>query len=435
MKSILLRGGRVIDPSRGVDEVTDVLIGWDQIAAVEDDIKPPDADTVVFNARGLIVAPGLADVHVHFREPGFESKETICTGSRAAAAGGYTCVVCEPNVNPPIDNTQRARDIAKRAALTSSVRLYQKACITLNREGEELADFEALKREPMVVAVSDDGDPVYASFVMEAAMARAGKAGILVSPHCEDTPRAVYLRAGHEKKQGFASRGDYRNEPGYIARDIVLAAKHNAAVHISHVSTAESLESIRNARAAETQVTCEVTPHHFCLDREACEEKSMAVQVNPPIRSRSDRQAVVQAVADGTVDVIASDHAPHTPEDKEAGANGVIGLETTVGLVSTFLVREELINWNRAVSLLSTNPCRIFALPGGSLCPGGIGDVTVIDPALEWTVDPEDFYSKSRNCPFAGWKLTGKPVLTIVRGVIAHIDPFAMDKVKGKLSP
>lgn len=431
MKPVLIQHGRVIDPESGIDACADVLVCRDQIAAMGGDVAAAAGDPVRIDAAGLLVVPGLVDVHVHFREPGFEQKETIATGSAAAAAGGFTAVVCEPNTNPPVDTVERARDMARRAALAGVVRVYQKAAITMGRAGAALTDFARLLREPAVKAISDDGDPVFDAQVMEAALAAAVQCGAVISPHCEDSGAAIRSRAEDPSRQGFPSAPDYENEPGFVARDVRLAVKHGARLHVSHLSRAESITAVRDGRRAGGAITCEAAPHHFCLDTDVCRERRLSVTVNPPIRGPEHRRAVLDAIADGTIDVIASDHAPHTAEDKARGVHGIIGLETTVGLVSTFLVAKGVLDWPRAIALMSCNPSRLFGLPGGSLVPGRVGDVTLIDPDLQWTVEPAEFRCKSRNCPYAGWRLRGRAVLTLCRNEIAYAHPCMGGRVAG----
>jgi dihydroorotase len=420
--TILIDNARVINPASGLDGVCDILISEGRVAAVEPGICLMAPDVLRIQADGLIAAPGLVDAHVHFREPGFESKETIETGARAAAAGGFTAVICEPNLAPPPDTVARAREMAARAE-GAAVRIFQKACITVGRAGEEPVDVAALNREPNIRGFSDDGDPLVDRAVMAAALACAAAAGAVLSPHEEDSPAGIERRRARPGRLGFRPRRDYENEPEYVGRDIALAKPVAARLHVSHASLAETMDLVRMAKRSGLPVSCEVAPHHFCLDTDFCGREELTVKVNPPIRSPRDRTALLDAIADGTVDLIASDHAPHTAVDKEGGAHGVIGLETTLGLVATHLVAEQIIDWPRAVELLSVAPARVFGLETRGLAPSAPADVTLIDPTLAWTVDPEEFRSHARNCPFAGWSLHGRAVATIVGGAVRHLHP------------
>lgn len=431
LSSILIKNGRVVSPADGLDAVQDVLVTSEGIVTVESSISFAARDLVRVDAAGLLVVPGLIDAHVHFREPGFEAKETVRTGSAAAAAGGFSCVVCEPNTKPPCDRVDRLRDAMDRARREASVRVFQKVCITVDRAGQELSDMEALAAQPGFAAFSDDGDPVFDRVVMDAALARAAELGALVSPHCEDSARAVELAREQPERAGFRPGPPFTNEARYVERDLDLAARRGARLHIAHVSLAASLDLIRQGRASGVKVTCEVAPHHFCLDTEICRARGLDVAVCPPIRSPADREAVIEAVREGLVDVFACDHAPHTAADKAAGAHGIIGLETSLALVSTFLVGPGVISWPRAVEMMSVSPSALFGLDGGRLASGARGDVTLIDPARQWTVDPDSFASKSRNCPFSGWTLTGVPAAVIVGGALKHIHPRCAERVGG----
>jgi len=365
------------------------------------------------NARGLWLWPGLVDAHVHFREPGFEAKETVRTGALAAAAGGYTSVICEPNTQPATDSAERVRELVRIADAGAAVHVYFKAAMTAGRLGLEPADAEALAAEPRCVALSDDGDPVADAAVMDAVCRAAAAAGIVVTPHSEDSPHALQLIA-EGSDPGFAPGAPYTNEAAWVERDLRAAQRAGCRIHVSHVSLARSLEVIERRR--REGVSCEVTPHHLLLAADDYAPGEVP-KVNPPLRTDADRRALCRALDSGAADVLASDHAPHTAEDKARGASGLIGLETTLGLMLTHFVATGRIDRIRAVTAMSLRPAEVFGLPAGTLKEGSPADMVLIDPEREWTVEPERFRSKSRNCPYAGWRLRGKAVATYVGGV------------------
>lgn len=412
--NILLKGGHVIDPLNGVDSISDVLIQDGRISKVSEKVKQDNVE--VIDVSGKIVAPGLIDCHVHLREPGYEDKETIETGSRSAAKGGYTTIVCEPNTNPPIDDADRVEDIMERIKKRGLVNIYTKACITRRSMGEVLTDMETLSSYHGVVAFSDDGNPVLRKDVMEKAMRLAVSQNMPLSPHCEDSG-FMSVKNVKEEDLGFSPGRIYENEARYILRDIEYARTTGCRVHFSHVSLEETIAYIGKWKG-RLNITCEVTPHHLILDEDYVDGSGKGLNVNPPLRTRNDVQSMRKGLCDGVIDVIASDHAPHTLEDKRAGAPGLIGMETTLGLIMSELVRPGIISLKNAIMAMSVNPARIFNLPGGSLLPGMPADVTVIDMDGEWKVDADSFESKSRNCPFNGWTLKGQVVMTIVGGRI-----------------
>lgn len=420
---LCIKDARLTDPSQGVDDARDVLVADGTVKEVALRLSPPPGATVV-DASGLWLWPGLVDVHVHFREPGFTDKETIRSGSRAAAAGGYTSVVCEPNTVPPIDSPEVAARIERQAQTDAVVNVYVKAAITRGRRGRELGDLEELARQRNVVAFSDDGDPLVGRKLMEEACRAACRLGVLLSPHCEDSQRATEM-FGEGVDPGFEPGSPYTNESAYIQRDLQIAGEHGCRIHFSHVSLARSVEVIREFRSThdpDHRITFEVAPHHFVLSRDAFPADELPA-VTPPLRSEQDREALVEALTSGMVDVIASDHAPHTPEAVAGGATGLIGLETTLGVVLTRFVHTGAVSPLRAVELLSTSPARIFGLPAGSLQPGAAADMVLIDPRREWTVDAGSFRSKSRNTPFQGWELRGKTVATLRAGKETYSEP------------
>jgi len=427
MNELLIKNALLTDPAAGVDAVRDVLVMDGRVQMVAPRIEPVNpsgqagASLTVIDAGGLWLWPGLVDVHVHFREPGFTRKETIRTGSLAAAAGGYTSVICEPNTEPPTDSPDRVRELLRKADTEAAVRVYFKAAMTRDRDGCEPADVAALARESRVVALSDDGDPIADAAVMESVCRAAAAAGIVVTPHSEDSPRALErIAAGADP--GFVPGKPYTNEAAWIERDLRAAARAGCRMHVSHVSLAASVQVIEQHRRGHPAITWEVAPHHLLLAREDYAEGE-APKVNPPLRTDADRQALCRALEGGSLDAVASDHAPHTAEDKARGASGLIGLETTLGLVLTHFVATGRLSRSDAVRVMSLRPARIFGLEAGTLEPGSPADFVLIDPEREWTVDPASFLSKSRNCPYAGRRLRGKAVATYVGGKAAFVGP------------
>jgi len=420
---LMLRGGRVVDPARGIDEDLDVLIEDGRVIEVSAKAKPHGAEVV--DASGLVVCPGFIDLHVHLREPGREDKETIATGTRAAAAGGFTAVCAMPNTEPVNDRAEVTRAILDRARGTAAVRVYPIGAITKGSLGEELAEYGDL-REAGCVAVSDDGRPVASARVMRRALEYARAFDLTVIDHCEEPT----LAEGASMNEGPVSTilGLKGNPPVGEAimaeRDVLLAELTHGKVHIAHISAAASVDSVRRGKARGVRVTAEATPHHLLLTDQAVRESSYdtSTKVNPPLRADADRQAVVEGLRDGTIDCIATDHAPHCVDDKKVefdhAAFGIAGLETAVPLCLDRLVGARLIDLGRLVALLSTNPARVLGLPGGTLAPGSPADVTVLDLGRRVKVNPDKFESKGRNTPFAGWTLRGGAAMTIVGGRI-----------------
>jgi dihydroorotase len=422
---ICLRGGRVIDPSRGFDAETDVLIRDGVIANVGK--CAPDASGVTLNiidARGRWVVPGLIDLHTHLREPGQEYKEDIETGARAAAAGGYTAVCAMPNTSPPNDNRSVSELIVRRAAEVGLVRVYPVGAISKGLAGESLAEMGEL-RDAGCVAVSDDGHPVMNAELMRRAMEYARTFGLTIVQHCED----LTLSAGGAMNEGpVSTRAGIRAQPTaaestMVARDIELCALTGARYHVAHISSAESVRLVREAKRRGLPVTCEVTPHHLTLTDEACAGYDTHAKCNPPLRSAIDVEAMRIALVEGVIDAVATDHAPHSPVEKdvefEQAAFGVTGLETAVPLVLD-LVRTAGLSPLDFVRRMSTGPAATFGLRGGSLAEGRPADVTVIDPEADWTCKPAAMQSRSRNTPFAGRALKGRVTLTIVGGRIVY---------------
>jgi dihydroorotase len=418
-------------------EIRDVLIHDGKIREIAEEIRDPEATCI--DAHGKILVPGLVDVHVHFREPGQEYKEDLKTGSLAAAAGGFTTVIAEPNTFPPIDTAARLRNLLDRAKKKSIINFYSKAAITKGLKGNRLTDIVKLK-EAGARAISDDGNPVPSYRLMRNALIEGEENKVLVSPHDEESAlyREKILR--RQEKHGKRSINPqmpyscpearpYNSEAGFIKRDIELAERTGANLHLSHVSLAQSVEIIAHAKKRGVKVTAEATPHHFLLTEKMAKEIGPNAKVNPPLRSEEDVAAIREGLASGIIDVIASDHAPHSPEEKnrpwDEAPFGIIGLETTLGLVLSFLVRPGILTLHRAIEKMTTMPALIYRLNGmgvGSLRPGLRADMTLIDLDKKWVVDTNNFYSKGRNCPFHEWELHGKAVLTIVAGRIVAKD-------------
>jgi dihydroorotase len=426
VRPILIRGGRVIDPARGTDEVTDLFIADGKVQGLGRDLGRPD-DALVVEAAAKVVAPGLIDLHVHLREPGQEDLETVATGAMAAAAGGFSAVCAMPNTDPVTDNQAAVGFIVSQAQRAAKARVYPVGAVSLGQRGQQLAEFGELVGAG-AVAVSDDGKPVASSHLMRTALEYARTFGIPVADHCEDLSLAV----GGAMHEGLVStRLGLKGIPAaaeeiMVARDILLAELTGGHVHLCHMSTRGSVELIRRAKENGLRVTAEACPHHFTLTHEACEGYNTNAKMNPPLREPEDREAIRQGLRDGTIDVICTDHAPHHYDAKERefddAPNGIIGLETALGLAVTELVDTGLLSLPLLVTRMSARPAKVFNLPGGTLAPGTSADVVVFDPEVMWTVRPEEFFSKSRNTPFAGRRLKGRAETTIVRGqvVFAH---------------
>jgi dihydroorotase len=423
-RPLLLKGGHVIDPSSGVDEVTDVLLMDGTVATLGRGLVGPDGARVR-DVSGHIVCPGLIDLHVHLREPGGEHKETIASGSRAAAAGGFTAVCAMPNTDPPVDDPAAVGFVRAEGLRSGAARVYPVGAISVGQRGERLAQIGEMV-EAGAVGVTDDGRPVSDAGLMRLALSYARTLGIPVASHCEE----LSLSRGGSMNEGIVSTRlgligiPNAAEDVMIARDLLLAELTGGRLHIQHVSTRRGVEMIRDAKARGVQVTAEATPHHFSLTDEAADGYRTEAKVNPPLRSAADRDAVIAGAVDGTLDVIATDHAPHHYDEKEQAFDdapfGLVGLETALGLVITRLVEPGLLTLAQLVERMSCAPARAFKLPGGTLHRGAAADVTVFDPALEWNVEADRFLSKSRNSPFLGWTLRGRAMLTIVDGVPVH---------------
>ena len=423
---LLLRGGRIIDPSQQLDDRMDLLIEGRAIAGLGKDMSRAGeaSDLTILELEGKLVVPGLIDMHTHLREPGFEYKETVRTGSLAAAAGGFTSIVCMPNTDPVNDNSSVTEFILRKARQCGVVNVYPVAAVSKSSEGAVVTEFADL-RDAGAVAFSDDGKSVMNSGLMRRALEYAHALGMPVISHCED----MDLAAGGAANEGVvATRLGLRGIPNIaedlmVGRDIAIAEYTGTAVHIAHVSTAGAVELIRRAKRRGVKVTAEAAPHHFTLTDEALQDYDTNVKVNPPLRTLADVNAVKEGLKDGTLDAIASDHAPHSTLEKDVefdyAACGTIGLETSLAL-SLRLVEEGVLTLNQLVAKMSTNPAGILKIPKGTLKVGADADVTVIDPDAEWIVDTRTFQSLSKNTPFNGWRLRGRAVVTIVGGDIKY---------------
>ena len=420
---LLLKGGRVVDPARGVDDIQDVLLSPSGIEEVGARVSARGA--TVIDAKGLVVCPGFIDLHTHLREPGREDKETIRTGTRAAAAGGFTAVCAMPNTDPVNDHAGITRSILEKARAEGATRVYPIGAITRGQRGEELAEFGDLK-DAGCVAVSDDGRPVQSARMMRRALEYAKAFDLPVIDHCEEPSLSekTVMNEGPVATLLGLRGAPAAAESIIVERDIQLAALTGGRLHVAHVSTAASVDAIRRGKAQGVRVTAEVTPHHLLLTDQLVKDSQYdtATRMNPPLRSEADRQALILGLRDGTLDCIATDHAPHTVDDKkveyDAAAPGIVGLETAVALCLDRLVHSGLLELEHLVALLSVNPARVLGLPGGSLKEGAPADVTVLDLGRKRQVDPTRFESKGRSTPFAGLVLRGWPVLTVVGGKV-----------------
>lgn len=427
MARLLVRGGRVVDPSQGLDALADVLIEDGEIARVDERVEPAGRVRTL-DAAGRVVCPGFVDIHVHLREPGQEYKETIETGTRAAAAGGFTAVACMANTDPVNDNRAVTEHVVAEARRAGWARVHPVGAVSKGLAGESLAEIGEMVRAG-AVAVSDDGMPVRDGELMRRAFLYARHFGVPVTQHAEDhdlTGPGVMHEGEWSTRLGLPGIPG-ASEDVIVARDLLLAEDTDGRYHVAHLSTARSLDLVRRAKERGLAVTCEVTPHHLLLtDREVAESGfSTHCKMKPPLRSEEDRRALVAGLADGSVDAIASDHAPHHADEKDVEFSlapfGIVGLETTVSLCLDRLVRAGTIGLGRLVELLSTGPSRAYGLPGGTLRPGAPGDLTLLDLEREVTIEPAGFRSKGRNTPFGGWTLRGAPAGTVVGGLVIEL--------------
>ncbi|MBW7572536.1 dihydroorotase [Caproiciproducens faecalis] len=424
MDRLLIRGARILDPSGTMDETGDILITNGAITAVGGKISCEDAE--VIDARGLAAAPGLVDMHVHLRDPGFTEKEDILTGCRAAAAGGVTSLLCMPNTNPAVDTPETVRDILEKAR-TADARVYVAAAITKGLKSEELNDLAALK-EAGAIALSDDGRPVVNTLLMANALRLAAELKMRVVSHCED----LFLSQGGKINEGAVSeRLGVKGVPAAAedcgtAREIAIAAAYGVPVHICHVSTKTSVALIRDAKRRGVRVTAETAPHYFALTEQELLSRDADYRMSPPLRAEEDRLAVIEGLRDGTIDAIATDHAPHTPAEKAdflAAPNGSVGMETSLAAGITYLVNRQLLTLTQLLSLMSAAPAALLGISAGTLKVGAPADLVLFDSCESWTVDPDRLHGKSRNAVFKGKELTGKVKKTVCGGKIVFDEP------------
>ena len=419
--SLTIRNGRVIDPSQGLDEVTDLTLEHGRVARIGR-VAAPAGD--VLDASGCIVSPGLIDPQVHFREPGQEEKETIATGAAAAVAGGFTSVVCMANTAPPIDDDARVEFVYRQAARANLCNVFPTGAVTKGRKGDELAEI-GLMAKAGAVAFTDDGDAIPSAAVMAKALSYVKMTGRALMQHCED-PSLVQggvMNAGATAvRLGLAGRPAVAEEL-IIHRDITLNRAIGCRYHVQHLATEGGVDLIRHARKQGQPVTTEVAAHHLLLTEANCVGYDTNYKMNPPLRTQRDIDALLEGVKDGTITMLATDHAPHTAEEKDLefalAPAGILGLDCTLPLYVQALIDSGVIDWPRLIEMMTLRPAELCGLEGrGTLKPGGFADVTVIDPQMQWTIDKRQFASKARNCPFHGWNVTGRAIATIVAGDI-----------------
>ena len=421
---LLIKNGRVIDPANGIDKKCDVLVVDGNIAEVGK-VGPQVEKSVqnVIDASGKLVVPGLIDIHVHFREPGDEEEETIASGSAAAVAGGFTSVVCMPNTNPPIENETDVEYIHRKARQARKTHVYTMGAITKKREGVELAEM-GFMAEAGAVGFTDDGNGVQNPAVMLRALKYAAMFNVVIAQHCQDDAFAGsgVMNAGYYSTILGLPGMDSLAEEAMLWRDIQLVKKTNVRYHAQHISTGGSVELIRQAKKDSLPITCEVTPHHLLLTEECCAEYDTNYKVNPPLRGAADVDALKQAIAEGLVDALVTDHAPHLQSEKEleflAAPFGIVGLECALALFVKALIEPRILDWPGLIRLMTANPAKIIGIDKGTLSKGKQGDVTIIDPNAEYKIDVNTFRSKSKNCPYHGWTVKGKVEKTIVQGEI-----------------
>ena len=429
----LLRGGRLVDPANSRDGAFDILIDGDRVVKVGTDLTVETGTTVIEIPKGYVVCPGLIDIHVHLREPGQEHKETVATGTAAAVAGGFTAVACMPNTTPVNDNAGVTEYMLKKAAEANLARVYPIGAVSRGQKGEQLADIAELQKAGCV-AITDDGRPVATALLMRRALEYASMFNIPVIEHCEEQT----LKGDGVAHEGFqASSLGLRGIPGeaesiMALRDISLSSLTGGAVHIAHMSARQTLDAVRFGKSRGARVTCEVTPHHIVLTDEALASPvpyDTNTKMNPPLREAADRDAMLAGLADGSIDVIATDHAPHAADEKQVEFDhapfGIIGLETAVSLCFDRLIHTGVLSLPRLIELLSVNPARIINVAGGSLAEGAVADITILAPDLAVTVVAAKMRSKSKNTPFDGWQLRGGVAATIVGGRVVYVNDDA----------
>lgn len=426
--SILIKNGRIIDPAQGIDREADVLIVEGKVSSLSSaQTKSIPRDCEVFDAKGLIVTPGLIDMHCHLRDPGIAEEETIASGTMSAAYGGYATVVCMANTDPVADTPSVLEYILSKAKCEGYVNVMPVAAVTKGLKGDEISEM-GLLLDAGAVAFSDDGRPIMNAEVLRHALEYSRQFKALIISHCED----ICLSAGGSMNEGYLSttlglKGIPKSaEEAMVERDIMLAKEYDANIHIAHVSTSGSVEIIRRAKEKGVKVTCETAPHYFTLTEGEVESYNTNAKMNPPLRTEEDVKAIVKGLKDGTIDAIATDHAPHLIEEKNVefgnAAFGIVGFETALPLVLTELVDTGVLGLSKVIEKLTSNPAKILSLKRGSFMTGYPGDATIIDPKKAWTVDIKSFHSKSRNSPYNGWKLKGKAVATIVSGKLVMKD-------------
>jgi len=422
-EKILIKNGRLIDPKNNVDQVADLFIDNFKIAQIGGTLNEPADRTI--DATGKIVAPGLIDLHVHFREPGDDEEETIASGSAAAVAGGYTSVVCMPNTNPPIDEATAVEYVHRMGRQARKTFIYVMGAITKDREGQELAEM-GLMQQAGAIGFTDDGSGVQDAGMMLRAMKYASMFDVVISQHCEDASLAKggVMNAGYKSTVLGLPGMDALAEEMMLWRDIQLVRKTGVRYHAQHISTAGSVKMIREAKKDGLPVTCEATPHHLLLTEDAVVDYDTNYKVNPPLRRQADVEALRQAVADGVIDALVTDHAPHLQSEKEleflTAPCGMIGLECALPLYRKALIDTGVCDWSQMLSMLTWRPAQVINVPKGTLAVGDRADVVVIDPDARWTVDTAKFYSKSRNCPYQGWDVKGKVLDTFVAGELRY---------------
>lgn len=422
---LLIRQGRLVDPVGGIGGVMDILIEDGKVAVIGSNINEPGAKLI--DASGMVVCAGLVDMHVHLREPGFEYKETVETGALAAARGGFSSIACMPNTRPAVDSPEQIDFLKGKAAAACGVHVWPIGAVTRGQKGQALTDFEALKAAG-AVALSDDGVPVQNANLMRDALIRAHRHGLTVLSHCEDADM-VQNRAVNEGRISRQLRLDGRPaiaEELQVCREAMLAEETGAAVHICHVSTAGSVEIIRQFKKKGVAITCETCPQYFTLTEDKVLEQGSLARVNPPLRTKLDVEAILEGLRDGTIDVIATDHAPHSVEEKAKplaeAPSGMVGLETALGVTLTALYHTGFMDLSDILKKMTFHPACILRIPKGRLSLGGEADFTIFSPDEEWTVEPDQFASKGRNTPFKGRKLKGRVKYTIVGGRVVYGD-------------
>ena len=423
---LLIRQGRLVDPVGGIGGVMDILLEDGKVAVIGSDIREQDAE--IIDARGLTVCAGLVDMHVHLREPGFEYKETVETGAAAAAHGGFTSIACMPNTRPVTDSPEGIDLVRQKAAQACGVHVWPIGAVSKGQKGQELTDFEALKGAG-AVALSDDGVPVQNANLMRDGLILAHRQNLTILSHCEDADmvKNYAVNEGRISRQLRINGRPAIAEELMVARDAMLAEETGAAVHICHISTAKSVAIVRRYKRKGVQITCETCPQYFSLTEDEILTQGTMARVNPPLRTKADVEAIIEGLKDGTIDAIATDHAPHSAEEKAKALteapSGMVGLETALGVTLTYLYHTKEMPLSDILRKMTINPACILRLPTkGRLSIGADGDMVIFDPAEEWTVDPEQFASKGRNTPFAGKKLKGKVKYTIVGGKVVYQD-------------